>query len=32
VIGKALHSTVKVSGDYVALLDGLISHFEQSAP
>lgn len=31
-IGKALHSTAKACGDYVALLDGLISHFEQSAP
>jgi hypothetical protein len=30
-IGKALHSTVKACGDYVALLERFISHFEQFA-
>jgi len=31
-IAGALHDTVKACGDYVALFDGLISHFEKSAP
>ncbi len=31
-IGGVLHSTVKACGDYVALFDGFISHFEKPAP
>ena len=31
-IGGAFQSTVKACGDYVALFNGLISHFEKPAP
>jgi len=31
-IAGVLHATVKACGDYVALFDGFISHFEKPAP